>query len=85
VIHFACMYTCMYNSFFTMRLSLTPPFPCAIPSPKAIVPHPAGNPCPSLEPLGQAAGSVSIMLEQLPVSSATGEDLPSKGGGLEEV
>ena len=51
----------------------------------ATTPHQAGNPYPSSGPLGQPVGSVSIMLEPLPVSPAGLEYLPSKGGGLEEV
>jgi hypothetical protein len=84
-IHYACVYTCMYNSFLTMRPTLL--IPCAISSLKATTPHQAGNPYPSLEPLDQAAGFVSTMLEPLPVSLvwAIEENIPSKGAGLEEV
>ena len=73
----------MYNSFFTGIQSLL--IPCAISSPTATTPHQAGNPYPSSGPLDQAVGSVSIMLEPLPISSTVLEYLPSKGGGLEEV
>jgi hypothetical protein len=60
------IYTCMCLNSFTVVQSL--PLPCAKSSPKAIAPHQAENPYPSLEPLDQKVGSESIMLEPLLIS-----------------